>query len=253
MRFFSDETEENINRKLNISYFAESVKQYESSNPDATLEDYLQMITLYSDLDGMDGDDDCVALATVHSVKGLEFKVVFVVGCEEGIMPLTRSMDTADELEEERRLMYVATTRAMQKLHLTWAATRFMYSERKFTVPSRFLKEAGLRVGNSQPSAALARERAASYEREGYSYGDSGYGMRPSAPVYRTEQTAPKQVKEQSGFDIGTTVNHKKFGKGKIISLANEVGGVYAEIEFEKFGKMLLSLQYAPLEIIDGN
>ncbi len=250
---FSDETEENINRKLNISYFAESVKQYESSNPDATLEDYLQMITLYSDLDGMDGDDDCVALATVHSVKGLEFKVVFVVGCEEGIMPLTRSMDTADELEEERRLMYVATTRAMQKLHLTWAATRFMYSERKFTVPSRFLKEAGLRVGNSQPSAALARERAASYEREGYSYGDSGYGMRPSAPVYRTEQTAPKQVKEQSGFDIGTTVNHKKFGKGKIISLANEVGGVYAEIEFEKFGKMLLSLQYAPLEIIDGN
>lgn len=248
---FGDDTEENINRKLNISYFAESIKQYEESNPEATLEDYLQMITLYSDLDGMDDGEDCVALATVHSVKGLEFKVVFVVGCEEGIMPLTRSMDSLNELEEERRLMYVAATRAMQKLYITWAASRFMYSERKYTVPSRFLKEAGFKVGNSQPLASQARERAAMYTRSAYDENIAAYGSRTGAPSYKTEQTAVKQKDAPSGFEIGTAVSHRKFGRGKILSLAKEAGGVYAEIEFEKFGKMMLSLQFAPLEIID--
>lgn len=246
---FSDDTEENINRKLNISYFAEDVKQYEQSNPDATIEDYLQMITLYSDLDGMDDGDDSVALATIHSVKGLEYKVVFIVGCEEGILPLSRSMDNSDELEEERRLMYVAATRAMERLYITLTFTRFMYSERKYTVPSRFLKEAGLYVKNSQPSAELARARAEGYLRDSFSREAFASSDVVSAPTYRTEQK-PKPV-NAGGYSVGTTVNHRKFGKGRILSLDQEAGGVYAEIEFEQFGKMMMSLQYAPLQIIE--
>ncbi len=268
---YGEDTEENVSRKMNISALAESVRQFEKSNEGGTLEDYMQMISLYSDLDEMDEEDDCVALATIHSVKGLEFPVVFVIGCEDGMLPLSRSADSPDELEEERRLMYVAITRAMRKLYVTWAASRFMYNERKYTMPSRFLKEAGVAVGSAQPSAALARERAAGYLRDSYDdYGSgysSGYGSGKSssynsygggsgssyggASVYSANSAPKPQKKDVSDFAVGTSVRHKKFGKGVILTLSAEAGGVYAEIEFEKFGKMMLSLQYAPIEIAD--
>lgn len=264
---FAEDTEENENRKMNVTNFVESVRQYEETNAGATLEDYLQMITLYTDLDEMDGSDDCVALATVHSVKGLEFKVVFVVGAEDGMLPLSRTFDSLKEIEEERRLMYVAVTRAMERLYITWAASRFMYSERKYTVPSRFLKEAGLELKSAQPSADEARRRLGNgYSREdsyykpyGGAYADGtervsfgsaqGASNAEHACVYRASERPKVQTKDLSGFTVGVTVVHKKFGKGKIISVNNEVGGIYAEIDFEQLGKMTLSLQYAPLEI----
>ncbi len=253
---FADDTEENENRRMNVSGFVDSVKSHERNNPGTTLEDYLQMITLYTDLDSMNGDDDCVALATVHSVKGLEFKAVFVVGCEEGILPLTRAMDSLDELEEERRLMYVAVTRAMSRLYVTWAASRYMYSERKYTAVSRFLKEANLVEANSQPSAAQSRERAGAYLRnDSYSFGDvpSVSSSRvAAAPVYRAPTVRQPDKKDLSGFKVGTRISHRKFGKGEIVSLDSEAGGLYAQINFEKFGKMMLSLQYAPIEIIEA-
>lgn len=268
---YGEDTEENISRKMNISALVESVRQFEKSNESGTLDDYMQMISLYSDLDEMGDGDDCVALATVHSVKGLEFRVVFVIGSEDGILPLSRSSDSDDELEEERRLMYVAVTRAMRRLYITWAASRFMYNERKYTTPSRFLKEAGVAVKSAQPSAALARERAAGFLRDsygdyGYSYGNGAsrsaeyksvdYGGKSNfsgSSVYSANSAPKPQKKDVSGFDVGATVRHKKFGTGVILTLSAEAGGVYAEIDFEKFGKMMLSLQYAPIEIVDNN
>ena len=258
---YGEDTEENVSRKMNISALVDSIGQFEKSNEGGTLEDYMQMISLYSDLDEMDEADDSVALATIHSVKGLEFRVVFVIGCEDGLMPLSRSSDSEDEIEEERRLMYVAITRAMQRLYVTWAASRFMYNERKYTTPSRFLKEAGVAVKSAQPSAALARERAAGYLRDSYSDYDmgyssgSGYGYKSSsggASVYSANSSPKVQKKDVSDFAVGTFVRHKKFGKGVILTLSAEAGGVYAEIEFEKIGKMMLSLQYAPIEIVDN-
>ena len=260
---YGEDTEENVSRKLNISNLIESVRQYEAANPEATIADYMEMISLYSDLDEMDESDDCVKIATVHSVKGLEFKVVFIVGCEDGMLPLSRAIDSPDELEEERRLMYVAVTRAMKKLYMTWAASRFMYNERKYTLPSRFLKEAGLSVGSAQPDARAARERAYGYSRDtfysdGYSssYSDSGYSYSPSSSsdvksVYKASVAPKKQDKDLSAFGVGTLIKHRKFGRGKILSLSKEAGGVYAEIEFDKFGKMMLSLAYAPIEKIE--
>lgn len=265
---YSENNEENENRIMNVTSFIDSVRQFEQTNVGATLEDYLQMITLYTDLDEMNGSDDCVSLATIHSVKGLEFKVVFVIGAEDGVLPLSRSLDSLNELEEERRLMYVAVTRAMQKLYITWAATRFMYNERKYSMVSRFLKEAGLEVKSAQPSAQEARQRLSGYSRDSeYEYGSydsysaytkSDYSAdynhdrtKIDYSVYRAAEKPKIQSKNLSAFTVGKTVEHKKFGKGEILTVNNEAGGIYAEINFEKFGKMTLSLQYAPLEITE--
>ncbi|MDE6293588.1 MAG: UvrD-helicase domain-containing protein, partial [Clostridiales bacterium] len=142
-RLFSDDDEgdariENLNELIN------SVRDFIKNNPEATLFDYLQTVSLYSDTDEMN-EDNCVTLATVHSAKGLEFPVVFVVGLEDGIFPsLRQNENEADHMEEERRLMYVAVTRAKRRLFLTYAKTRFLYGETRYCIPSRFLCECGL-------------------------------------------------------------------------------------------------------------
>ena len=131
-----DETE--LNRYMNVTSLINSIKEYELNNPDATLNDYLESVTLISDID-TEGGKDGVVIATVHSAKGLEFDAVFICGLEEKIFPISR-MDIEDE-EEERRLMYVAITRARKDLFLTSSSSRFMYGKRDMSVKSRFLKE----------------------------------------------------------------------------------------------------------------
>ncbi len=137
---YADDSDESINKRANIEEFITSVDDYCKLNPEATLTDYLNQVTLSSDTDEMD-DSNYVTLATVHSVKGLEFKCVFVCGMEENIMPVSRAVDNDDDMEEERRLMYVAITRAKERLYLTRAKSRYMYGKREPSMRSRFLKE----------------------------------------------------------------------------------------------------------------
>jgi DNA helicase-2/ATP-dependent DNA helicase PcrA len=132
-------------------------------NEGATLTDYLNQVTLSSDTDEMD-DSDYVTLATIHSVKGLEFKCVFIVGMEENILPVSRSVENDDDLEEERRLAYVAITRAQERLYLTRSKSRYLYGRREPTMRSRFLKELASEI-------ELPRET-----RPSYGYGSDGYG-----------------------------------------------------------------------------
>ncbi len=157
---YADDSDESINKRANIEEFINSVEEYAKLNQGATLTDYLNQVTLSSDTDEMD-DGNYVTLATVHSVKGLEFSGVFVCGMEENIMPISRAVNGDEEMEEERRLMYVAVTRAKERLFLTRSKSRYLYGKRERTMRSRFLKELS-------PVLPLPKE----IERPSYGYGD---------------------------------------------------------------------------------
>ena len=137
---YADDSDESINKRANIEEFINSVDDYCRLNPEATLTDYLNQVTLSSDTDEMD-DSNYVTLATIHSVKGLEFSCVFVVGMEENILPVSRATMNDDDMEEERRLTYVAITRAKERIYLTRSKSRYLYGKREQTARSRFLKE----------------------------------------------------------------------------------------------------------------
>ncbi len=137
---YADESDESINKRANIEEFINSVEEYCKLNEGASLTDYLNQVTLSADTDDMD-DGNYVTLATIHAVKGLEFKCVFLCGLEENTMPISRAVDNDEDLEEERRLAYVAITRAKERLYLTRSKSRYLYGKREPTMRSRFLKE----------------------------------------------------------------------------------------------------------------
>lgn len=263
--FYAENTEDNEARKNNIRELAHGIEQFEQANPTAGLDEYLQQISLYSDLDEMEEAGDCVSIATIHSAKGLEFKVVFVVGLEDGIFPDSRRAEDKGEKEEERRLMYVAITRAKERLYLTRAKSRFRFGERKDAMPSEFLREAGFEDEKPKESAySHYSGRYDSYrgERSYSSYGSS-YNSE-EMPVYTpqpkvntkpvvTKITAPekKPQKDLSKFAAGCRVKHKKFGVGTVVNLDTS-GEPFAEVEFDGIGRLKLLLAYAPLEPLEN-
>jgi DNA helicase-2/ATP-dependent DNA helicase PcrA len=166
---YADDSDDSINKLANIEEFIGSVNDYCKLNPDATLTDYLQQVTLSSDTDEMD-DGEYVSLATVHAVKGLEYKCVFIVGLEENIMPVSRSVGNTEDMEEERRLMYVAITRAKERLYLTRSKSRYLYGKREPSMRSRFLKELSTVV-----ELPTTEPRRSFLDEGGYGYGGSGY------------------------------------------------------------------------------
>ena len=170
---YADESDESINKRANIDEFVNSVEEYSRLNPEATLTDYLNQVTLSSDTDEMD-DGNYVTLATIHSVKGLEFKCVFICGLEENILPVSRAVDNDDDMEEERRLMYVAITRAKEGLYLTRSKSRYLYGKREPTMRSRFLKE--LSSVLDLPKEVRPMSRGYSDWDDPDSYGNSAYG-----------------------------------------------------------------------------
>ncbi|MGN0814684.1 MAG: ATP-dependent helicase [Candidatus Coproplasma sp.] len=180
---YDDGTDDGDAKLANLDEFIASVDDFCRLNPEATLDEYLNSVTLASDTDDMD-DGNYVTLATIHSVKGLEFNGVFICGLEDGIMPSSRSDKDPKSLEEERRLMYVAITRAKKKLYLTRSQSRYLYGRRDRTIPSRFLGELSSLLGNTSRSpygygnpyrsSGGTRSGYGGYS-EGYSYGNS-YG-----------------------------------------------------------------------------
>ena len=183
---YADDSDESINKRANIDEFVNAVEEFCRLNPEATLTDYLNQVTLSTDTDEMD-DSEYVTLATVHAVKGLEYTCVFVCGLEENIMPVSRASDSKEDMEEERRLMYVAITRAKKRLYLTRSKSRFLYGSREKTARSRFLKELSPVLPLPQESRVMPMGyangiqngggRYASNSRySGGSYGSNTYG-----------------------------------------------------------------------------
>ncbi len=262
---YNPKEEEDMNRLLNIEQFVSSVKEFEALNPDATLGDFLENITLSSENDEI-GQGGAVTIATVHAVKGLEFKVVFIVGLEEGLFPISRAMNSSGELEEERRLMYVAITRAEEVLFMTHCTKRYMYRESQYQTASRFCRELG--ILSLQEKRETPREN--NYRTYGNGYGNS-YGGAVNRTYYKEEiPQRPQQQEKPKFFDhksfvkkeeekprkdvgvykVGQRLSHPRFGEGQLVEISPD--GLVGDIIFEDFGKKSLMLELAPLEILEN-
>ena len=235
---YDNGTDEGLNKLLNIDSFISSVEEYFEANPNSNLVEYLESITLISDIDNYDDKNNVISLATVHSAKGLEFKVVFIVGLEEKNFPIIRYNDASD-MEEERRLMYVAITRAEQRLYLTHCRTRFLYGKRDYMLDSRFLKEMGI-LKDSTATMTI--------NNNGENYNFSGYGAnRTSFSLPKTTITKNNNLAE---YKVGAQVLHTKFGIGTITNIDELNSTKCITIDFKDFGSKTLSVEYAPIKVI---
>ncbi|MBR2969790.1 MAG: UvrD-helicase domain-containing protein [Clostridia bacterium] len=260
---FDQDNEQEYERYLNINSLANSVREFAENNEGATIVDYLESVTLSSAMDSDDGNG--VVIATVHGAKGLEFDTVFVVGCEEKIFPITR--DDKDDLEEERRLMYVAVTRAKKDLFLTSSASRFLYGKRDYSVKSRFLYELDLAKEQQINSnfGAYNNHYNQSQSNFGYSKSQNNFGYNNFGGNMNTLQsnnnktfnyTFNKDTVEKKSIDfdkikVGAKVSHPKFGDGEIVEVTPNSSNHCVKIKFDVVGEKTLSLDYAPIEFKD--
>ena len=208
-----------------------------------SVEEFLQQIALFSQQDELADDEGVVTLMTLHNAKGLEYDVVFMIGCEDGVFPHSRSIDAGD-VEEERRLCYVGMTRARKELTLTYARTRALYGGREWNVPSRFLAEIPVELTDAEEQAGAARS-AATWDRGGTQRaGDSRSAWEPlrGSPPPAAAQ-AP--VSSEIHFGVGEDVVHAKFGDGVVTGV--EPGGVIM-VRFRGVGEKKLMADYAPLK-----
>ncbi len=241
--------EEDYNKIQNIEQFLASVNDFVNNNPEATLSDYLESITLVSDIDTLEDDNNSVLISTVHAVKGLEFKVVFIVALENGMFPIIRAGDRPSDIEEERRLMYVAITRAQERLFLTMARRRYLYNQIKYQDMSPFLEEMGF-ANNSYGF----NSRFEDYHRS-YGANKDLYTTQPTVKDNTSIQDMFKskiqsQKKDLSMYTMGTKVLHPKFGVGVIIDDSHLNDNSTVTINFDIVGNKTLSLDYAPLQIL---
>lgn len=238
---YNPNDEDDFNRLLNIEQLVASASDFEALNEKATLSEFLESTTLSSDNDEI-GSGGAVTIATVHGVKGLEFKVVFIVGLEEGIFPISRAFNSKAELEEERRLMYVALTRAEEQLYLTFATKRYLYRESQYQMISRFCKELGLYQEKPKESFKLYPSNIAS---------QPSFSQFEKARLFNHNMISKeekKPLKDVSIYKLGQIVSHPRFGEGEIVEISED--GLVGDIIFEDFGKKSLMLDLAPLEIV---
>ncbi len=263
---FSEKSEENTNKLYNVSELKNTAIQFYKDNPRSTVADYLNSMTLSSDTDDMN-TDDAVTIATIHAAKGLEYRVVFVAGLDEKILPISRSSGDDDELEEERRLLYVAITRAKERLYLTRAMSRYMYGNREYMTASRFIGEVKDYLAPNAPAPEKKPAEENGYNAGGYprraaysSYGDTEEreitrqtGYSSSYAKSFLEGNKPKaQSKPASfgGYKTGVKVRHAKFGEGTVIEVKGSGDNIIINVAFKGVGIKALSAKYAPLEII---
>lgn len=245
---YIEKTDEDTEKLMNIDVFVNSIYEFCNANPTATLTEYLESITLESDIDYM-GVDDTITISTIHSVKGLEFKVVFIVGVEEGIFPISRSFESASQIEEERRLMYVAITRAKERLFVSYVNTRYLHGKRSYTRCSRFLDEANLSIP-TKPKTYTSfdfEDRNEYYDK--IITKPSVFSSVNKNGYIQANKVEEKEKKDTSLYKAGQKIKHPKFGYGVIQAIVDD--GECADILFDSFGKKTLILEIAPLEIIE--
>jgi DNA helicase-2/ATP-dependent DNA helicase PcrA len=278
---FNDKSTEGIQRYENIQELLNSIKEWTESPDtedgelvDKSLASYLQQITLLTDADEKDADADTVKLMTIHAAKGLEFSCVFAAGLEEMLFPNAMSINTREELEEERRLFYVVITRAKDRLWITYANTRYKFGQIVQNEPSRFISEI--------PESSLDRSFAGGGTKNTASkWGQSGGGDRmrgwgakepgptyreqtrekPGTPSYLSPRAAAPRVKEHtptpdfvpsdtSGLEAGQKVEHQKFGFGEVLKIEGSAHNPIATVRFELNGEKKIMLNYARLRIV---
>jgi DNA helicase-2/ATP-dependent DNA helicase PcrA len=282
---FNDKSTEGVARYENIQELLNSIKEWietpmneDGEVGDKSLAAYLQQITLLTDQDEKDPDADVVKVMTIHAAKGLEFQCVFVAGLEEMLFPNAMSINTREELEEERRLFYVAITRAKTRLWLTYANTRYRFGSLVQNEPSRFLEElpenfldksfAGGGTKNQSRFGRNALDKAKEWDGEsGRANQQSGiyFNEKPAArnkkPEYlHPKTTPPKTVQhipspdftasDTSDLQAGQKVEHQKFGFGEVLKVEGSAHNPIATIKFELNGEKKIMLNYAKLRIV---
>ncbi len=265
---YNKKVEEDNDRLLNIGQLEQSVLTFEQNNPESELIDYLQSVTLESQAEEADSSISTVKVSTVHAVKGLEFTVVYIVGAEEGLFPISRAKDTEREMEEERRLMYVAVTRSKRHLTISSADSRYLYNARNSMMPSRFLKEMGLTkyaptssytnkggyTNFKNASFENYRNHSGSNETSSVTQSLHNYAN-PTPQIGSNLQSvmATKLKKQENNFAAfapGVQVLHPKFGVGEILKNNTNEGNNSVEVKFSGYGVKNLNLDYAPLQIL---
>lgn len=280
-----DNSPENLSRKENIEELVNGMSDFcaqrqEEGKPNVLLGDFLSEVSLLTDQDSdKDGDDEKITLMTVHSAKGLEFKNVFVVGMEENLFPSGMVGDSPRALEEERRLFYVAITRAEEHCFLSYAKTRFRYGKMEFGSTSRFLKDIDIRFLRLPQDAGMFRrveEEAAAFRREnarGFAPDreDAPYGgkervsVRPKqqiiaptvprnlkrvAPSANTASTSPSAGGSANCVQQGQLIEHERFGLGEVLKVEGEGDNAKATIRFKNAGDKQLLLRFARFKVL---
>lgn len=249
------------NRIENINEFLTVAGEFEEE-AENTLADFLDSITLSSDIDEVEDEENSVTLMTLHMAKGLEFPVVFLVGMEEGVFPSYRSIGEQKELEEERRLCYVGITRAEQYLYLTCARQRTIFGSTTCNKISRFVEEIPKEM--LKGSEEIGKKKRKDYDFEDSYSNDTvktyksvnkvyekgpAYQFRTAESFLKSLNSKPEVEVELSQYKIGQTVYHKKFGEGIISDIEPEENDLKLDINFEKVGHKRLMARYAGLEI----
>ena len=230
-------TEENKTRLENVKELRSSILSYCENAETPTLAGFLEEIALYTDIQEYNDSDDAVVMMTMHSAKGLEFPHVFLVGFEDGLFPGMRAIGDAEEMEEERRLCYVAITRAKQSLTISHARQRMLYGRTNAAMASRFLREI--------PEDITVKMGGFSRYAEQPGYESRNY-VRPVQPAYKSEyRTVQTQTKPPIELSKGDMVEHTAFGKGLVLSVLKMSGDALLEIAFDRVGTKKLMAKAA--------
>ena len=271
--FKKDGTPEGITRMENVEELLNGIKDFvdgqkELVDSTGKLAEFLEDVALATDLDNEDSSDTKkVALMTIHLAKGLEFPYVYIVGLEEDLFPSAMSMNTRDELEEERRLFYVAVTRAKKQVYLTYALSRYRWGKLIDSEPSRFIEE----IDNKYLDITTSKEEkrfnpmlssdifgdveptTIRYKKPKYKNYKQKSQQKPNLPhknLKRIIKTSERTNLFDSKLIIGNIVNHQRFGNGEVVKIEGKGADLKAEIKFNSVGVKKLLLRFAKLEVI---
>lgn len=280
---YQDTTPENLSRQENVEELVNGMQDFcdmrmEEGNENISLSDYLSEVSLMSDVDSDKGDDEHkVTLMTIHSAKGLEFGTVFVVGLEEGLFPNQMVSGNPREMEEERRLFYVAITRAKTHCYLSYAQCRFRYGQMEFSSPSRFLNDIDSRYLDWRKSMAIGGRSIDDdvelpWNRKSSLFGNGAAQERPrpfrptistpkpvppiTRPAPPSVATSPERPSASSAspvssrIAVGKHIVHNRFGRGEILHIEGTGDGTKATVRFENVGTKQLLLKFAKFEVI---
>ena len=235
LKIYKEEgTQESLARYDNIQELVSAVQDFSKTNPNASLDDFLSEVSLIAGVDQYDEKVNSVTLMTIHSAKGLEFPIVFITGCEEDIFPLSQKFDNESKLEEERRLFYVAVTRAKEKVFLSYARSRYRFGEVAYQSKSRFLDE--LDDSTYEELNGAAGRKAGRKKKTFY---DEFY-----------QESYDEFDQERRSLRVGSRVTHAVFGMGKILQITGTGDMQRVAIAFEGVGTKQLLTKFANLKLV---
>ena len=231
--------EEGKTRLENVNELKSNIIKYVQENEEPSLAGFLEEVALYTDLDSLNDDDDYVVMMTMHAAKGLEFPFVFIAGMEDGIFPGYLSLNSLEEMQEERRLAYVGITRAKEQLFITNAAQRMMFGQQNRNRPSRFIGEIPGELTEVTDSTVRTVQHTPTYTPP---------AARRAAPVESTVGLKKQREAAVVDYQVGDTVSHKIFGTGLVVSMSPMANDILVEVAFDKVGTKKIMANFAKLQ-----